>query len=236
MRLPLEARSQRRRALSEVGDRNALVQVITQPRAVAARRRKADFEEQVQRAGKRVHPMAETRRRAQSGSLQQAAERFRPGAACIRVIQGHECCGHPESLVLLHLPAQPGLRWRWFDPAANKVVIFPRAVNAGQVVPQVPVLLAGAKNGSEVSLQLIGCERQVHGMHEGGHKPTVDAVNRRRQQALLCRLWAAGANTWSGRLGGRPSRWCGTRRRGRAARRHLALDVDDSRHSVRHDA
>ena len=133
--------------------------------------------------------MPEAGRRAQSGSLQQAAERFRLGAACVRVIQGHERRGHPESFVLLHLPAQPGLRWRWLDPTANKVVIFLRAVNAGQVVPQVPVLLAGAKNRGKVSLQLIGCERQVRGMHNGGHKPTVDAPNRRRHWALTCRAW-----------------------------------------------
>ena len=125
--------------------------MIAEPGAVAARRWEIDFEEQVQSAGQRVLPAREARRRAQPGSLEQAGEPLSPAGAVIGVIQAHESRGQPEPFVFLHLPAQPGLRRRRLIPAANQLVIFSRLFNAGQVVPQVPVPLAGPATGAKCS-------------------------------------------------------------------------------------
>ncbi len=149
------------RLLFEVRDRSALVQMIAEPSAVAARRWEIDLEEQVQSAGERVLPSREVRRGAQASSLEQAGERLFPARAVIGVIQAHESRDHPEPFVFLHLPAQPRLSPRRPLPAANQFLIFSRLLNAGQVVLQVPVPLAGTGNGREVLPQLISREWQV---------------------------------------------------------------------------
>jgi hypothetical protein len=78
-----------------------------------------------------------------------------------------------------------------FASTANKVAVFLRPLDAGLVVPQVPVPLVDAKNRRKVPSQLVSCERQVRGMHDGCHRATVDATIRR------CQRKGSRANGWA---------------------------------------
>ncbi len=90
--------------------------MLAEPGAVAGRRGKIDFEEQVQGAGQRVLPALEARWGPQPGSLEQTGEQLSPARAAIGVIQAHEGRGQPEPFVFFHLPAQPRLRRRRLNP------------------------------------------------------------------------------------------------------------------------
>ena len=141
-----------------------------------------DFEEQVpapaSTSSQRGKPGGRAARLARAGGRTAL-----PARAAIGVVQAHQGRGQPEPFVFLHLPAQPRLRWRRLIPAANQLVILSRLFNAGQVVPQVPVPLARARNGREVFSQLISGERQVRVMKHICHKPTVGTLTRGRSWA-----------------------------------------------------